>query len=93
LRKEQASKRQQPKLDSTGKGKSPNIEAEQGNIIGGKGFQEQAKESETHLLILLGVPQKQQANSHNIYGEDLVETLVRANLYFILSEDIWSSLS
>ena len=37
-------------------------------------LEEQAKESETPPLSLLGVPQKHQANNHNIYAEGLVKT-------------------
>ena len=40
----------------------------------GKESQEQAKESETHPLPQLGVIQKQQTNSHNMYAEVLVQT-------------------
>ena len=39
-------------------GKSPHIGAGQGNPIGGKESQEQVKESEIHLLPLVGVPEK-----------------------------------
>ena len=35
-------------------GKGPHIEAGEGNPMGGKESQEQAKESETHRLPLLG---------------------------------------
>jgi hypothetical protein len=55
-------------------GKSPHIETGQGNPVGGKGSKEQANESEIHLPLQLGVLQNQQANSHNIYKEDLVQT-------------------
>jgi hypothetical protein len=49
FRKEQASKRQQPNTTKQGTirhDKNPDTEAEQGNPIGRKGFQEQTKESE-----------------------------------------------
>ena len=55
-------------------GTSPHIKAGQGNPVGGKGSQEQAKESETPPLPLLGVPQEHQATQHNIYAEDLGQT-------------------
>ena len=45
-----------------------------GNPVGEKGYQVQAKESKTHPLQQLGVPQKHQANSHNICAEDMVQT-------------------
>jgi hypothetical protein len=41
-----------------GKSASPYIKAGQGSPIKGKESEEWAKESETHLLPLLGVPQK-----------------------------------
>jgi hypothetical protein len=53
---------------------NPHIEAGQGNPVGEKESQEHARESKTHLLLLLGVPQSHQANSHNIYTEDLAQT-------------------
>ena len=58
------------KQDTIGQDQSPHIEAGQGNQMGGKESQEQAKESEMTLLPLL-VPQKQQASSHS-FAEDLV---------------------
>lgn len=48
------------------------IHAEQDNPVGGKQFQEQAEESEKHLLSLLGALQNCQANNHNIYQVDQV---------------------
>jgi hypothetical protein len=45
-----------------------------GNPAGGKGPQEQARESETPPLPLLGVSQEHQANKHNRYAEDLAQT-------------------
>lgn len=49
--------------------------AGQDNPVGGKESQEQAKESERHLLLL--IPQNQQSNSHSIHrgpGEDPLRT-------------------
>jgi hypothetical protein len=68
-RKEQVSKRQQPKVtkqDTIRLGISPHIKAEQGNPIGEKESQEQAKKSGMDGLVLLEVSQKQQANSFNL---------------------------
>lgn len=45
------------KQDTMSLGSDLHNKAEQGNPVGGKGSQEQAKESETLLLPLLGVPQ------------------------------------
>lgn len=50
------------------------MEAGQGNLVGGKEYQEQAKESEIHPCLLLEVPQDHKAISYNIYAEDLVQT-------------------
>lgn len=57
-------------------GKSPHIKDGQDNPIEGKEFQKQPKEPEIHLLPLLEVLQNHQANSCNMYTEDLVQTLV-----------------
>jgi hypothetical protein len=53
------------KQDKLRQGKCLPIEARQYNPIGGKQFQEQAKEPETHPFSLLGVPQEPQAISRN----------------------------
>lgn len=56
FRKGQPSKGQQPKMpkqDTIRQGERPHLEAGQGNLIGGKGSQEQAKESKTQALPLL----------------------------------------
>lgn len=58
--KKQVSKRRQQnrtKQDTIRQSESHNIKSEQVNPIRGKESQEQAKESELHLLPLLGVPQ------------------------------------
>lgn len=63
-------------------GKSPHVEAEQGNPIGGKVFPpKQAKKSEIELLPLLGVPQR----CHNIYTKDMVQTYTGAMLAPLVS--------
>ena len=77
FKKEQTSKRGQPnraEQDRKRQGESLHIEVEQGNVIGGKVSHDQAKESGLHLLPLLGVPQKHQANNHNT--ECLIRTPV-----------------
>lgn len=56
----------------------------QGNPIGGKSSQEQAKESETHPLLLSGAPH--QANSHDTYTEDLVQ--IHTDPLFALSVSV-----
>lgn len=56
-------------------GKSPHMEAEQGNPKRGKDNQGQVKESETHLLLLLWAPQRHQTNTYNIRTEDLMQPL------------------
>lgn len=68
------------------------IKAGQSNPIGRKESQEQAKESVIHLLALLGVQQKHQANSHNsnnIHAEDMVQTqtglVFAASVLFLLN--------
>lgn len=43
-------------------------------------------ESETHPFPLLGVLQKQQANSHDIYTEDLVQSHAGPMLAISVSE-------
>jgi hypothetical protein len=68
------------KQDTIRQSKHLHIEAWQSNLIGRKESQEQAKESEIYPLLLLGVPQKHQANSHNIYAEDLVQAHVGSML-------------
>lgn len=71
FRKEQDSKTQQPnrtKKNIIKQVKILHIQAWQGNSIR-KGTQEQAKESEIQPFPLLGVSQKHEANSHNIYSE------------------------
>lgn len=76
FRKEQISKREQSNIttqDRKRQGESLHIEVEQGNVIGGKVSHDQAKESGLHLLPLLGVPQKHQANSYNILAEHLAQ--------------------
>lgn len=50
------------------------MEIGQGNPTGGNVSQDQAKESETYPLLLLGVPQNHQAPSHGTHAEDLVQT-------------------
>lgn len=55
-------------------GKHPHIEAGQSNPTGGNESPEQAKESEIHMLLLLGVLQKDPANRQNIYSEDLMQS-------------------
>lgn len=70
FRKEWASKRSQPnrmKQNTTGHCKKPITKARQTNPIGGKVSQEQATESEIHLLPLLVVPQKYQHSSWSIH--------------------------
>lgn len=47
------------------------VEAGQGNPVGGKASQVQAKESEVLPPSLLGVPQEYQATHHKIYVEEL----------------------
>lgn len=76
FRKEQASRRQQSnrtKRVTVRQGKS-SCWAGEGNLIGRKESQEQAKKSEIRLLPLLGISQKHQAISHNVYTENLVQT-------------------
>lgn len=62
--KEQTSMRQQAnrtKQDAIRQGESPRMEAGQGNLIGGKQSQEQAKESAIHLFLQLRISQKHKA--------------------------------
>lgn len=62
FRKKQDSKRQPPnmeKQDIIRQGKSSHVEGGQGSPIGGKECQDEAKESETHSLLML-VPWKHQ---------------------------------
>lgn len=42
--------------------------------MGVKRYQEQAKDSATAPLLLLGIPQNHQANNYNKYAEDLAQT-------------------
>lgn len=60
------------KQDTVRQGKSSHTKAGQGTPTGGEKSQGKAKESKTHLFPLSGVPQKHQANDHNIYAEDLL---------------------
>ena len=60
------------KDDTIIQGKSPHNKVGQDNSIRAKEPQVQVKESETSLLLLLGVPPKHQANSHSLYSENLV---------------------
>lgn len=76
------------KQDTIRHGQSPHIEAGQGNHMGGKESQEQAKESEMTLLPLLGVQRKHQASSHS-FAEDLVNIL----LFCYIELGIYSSIS
>lgn len=72
-RKEQDSQGHQWNItqDTVRPGTSRHIKAGQGNPVGLKGSQAQAKQSEPPPLALSGVPpQKYQANHHNIYAED-----------------------
>lgn len=58
--------------DKKNPGTSPYIKAGWDNQIGGKGFQEQTKESDTPTTFSLPrVPPKHQAYNHNINAEDL----------------------
>lgn len=69
FKKQQTSKRQQPKTtkqNTVKQCKIPHTEARQGSPRGGKESQEQAKEPETHGFPQLGAPHKCQTNSHNI---------------------------
>ena len=51
------------------------IKAGWDNLVGGKVSQEQAKESETLPLPLVGVPQDIKLHNHNMYAEDLAQTI------------------
>lgn len=62
------------KQDEVRLGADRHIKAGQNNPGGGKGFPEQAKESEAPSLPLLGIPQKYQANNHNTSAKDLTQT-------------------
>lgn len=61
FREEHASKRWSTRIkqDTLRQIESMHIVVEQGNPVGGNKFQEQAKEPETHLLPLLGIPKTQ----------------------------------
>ena len=78
FRKQWASNRQQPnKRNKTKHSKTRqklSHKAGPGNPIRGKESQEHKKEPETTLFPQVGFPQKHNANSCNIYSEDLVQT-------------------
>lgn len=57
----------QDKRRNNNQGKSSHIKSGQGNPIGGKESQKQDKKSQILPLPLLGIPEKQQTNSHNIH--------------------------
>lgn len=83
LSERRRSQRQQPNKikQGTRQSKRPHIKA-------GKGIPAGGKESEIHLLPLLGVLQKHPANGHIIYVEGLVQTRPQT-CHFSLSEPIW----
>lgn len=66
--------------------KNPHVRTGQGNPDGGKEPQEQTKESEIHLLPLLGVSQKHKTNSHNIHEGDV---LLKAHVDPMLSASVF----
>lgn len=79
FRKEQVSKEQEPKRtkqNTIRQGKSPHVEAEQGNPMGGRESQEQVKESVMHPLPLLGKAQSQQPyHTHRGQGHISLQNL------------------
>ena len=58
--------------------------AVRGNAIGGKGSQEQTKESETAPLPLLRVPQDCKAYNQSMYAENLVQSHTSSMLCEVL---------
>ena len=72
------------KQNTLNESKSPNFESTQGSPMGEKESQEQAKESETHPLPFLGVPQNHRF--YKICAEDLVHTHVGPKLATIVSK-------
>jgi hypothetical protein len=80
FRKEQASKRQQPKpttaattKDIIRQGKSAHMEAGQGNLTGVNVSRLGKRVIDTPAPTICS-PRKHKANSHNIYEDDLVQT-------------------
>ena len=71
------------------------IKAWQGKPTGGKESWEHAKESEIQTIPLLELPHSRQANSHNIYAENLVQTYAGPVLAtsWNLCEPMWMLLS
>lgn len=90
---------QQNKITIKKKGKISHIKAEQANSMVWKMSQEQSKYSKIHLLLFLGVPQKQQANScSNIYRDGLFGGRVTDSFRphaccFSICEPIWAMLN
>jgi len=71
----------------------PHIKAGWGNPVGGKSFQEQAKESETPPLSLLGVPQNPKVYNHSTCTKEMAQTparnLIQISLRGGLSHPRW----
>lgn len=79
----------QIKQHTVRQGESPHIKTGQDYSIGGKEFREHAKESITHVFLLLGASQNHQSNSYKIYPEDLVQTHCGAcSCHFSLFETV-----
>lgn len=74
-------------------GKSQYRDAGQDNPIGGKNSKEQAKESQTHLLQSLGVPQKIQANTDNINKQRTWCRLLQAPCLLLQSLCVYMSFA
>lgn len=60
------------------------------NPVGGKGFQESEKESETLLLPLSGVSQILKLNNYSIYAEDLSQTHTGS---LIAASSLWAPIN
>ena len=92
-KKKQASNRKQPniaKQDTIRQGKSLYIKVGWGNPTGGKMSQELAECSEIHQLRLLADISYTQANSHNIYTEDLCRPMQASCLQL---QSLWAHVS
>lgn len=92
FRKEQSSKTQEStrtKQDTIRQSESPHKKTGQGKPKQSKESQKKAKVSEVHSLPLVGVPQKHQTKSYNMYGRPVTDPHRPTQAKCLLFQSLW----